>query len=254
MKLLESSRFEAINSALCFETGDCKIVGRIESYSCKMVGSDKRLFKTMNAEASGGLNDLQALSPPQSVLISQSPSRLYSRSQSDDGEGHLCDTINRKTLFHLIGTLNASFHPDYDFSQAKSDEFSREPSVDWVMNTVDSNLFATANQAYSALRSHLWAAVDSEISLHECEIFSYNPDLASDPYGEDGCLWSFNYFFYNRRLKRIVFFTCRAVSANSSEYGRDDLELEMNMELEEECIAQASSWSKLDEEKEDHMI
>lgn len=205
-----------------------------------MVGSDKRLFKTMNAEASGGLNDLQALSPPQSVLISQSPSRLYSRSQSDDGEGHLCDTINRKTLFHLIGTLNASFHPDYDFSQAKSDEFSREPSVDWVMNTVDSNLFATANQAYSALRSHLWAAVDSEISLHECEIFSYNPDLASDPYGEDGCLWSFNYFFYNRRLKRIVFFTCRAVSANSSEYGRDDLELEMNMELEEECIAQAS--------------
>nr|XP_037284424.1 repressor of RNA polymerase III transcription MAF1 homolog isoform X3 [Rhipicephalus microplus] len=130
MKLLESSRFEAINSALCFETGDCKIVGRIESYSCKMVGSDKRLFKTMNAEASGGLNDLQALSPPQSVLISQSPSRLYSRSQSDDGEGHLCDTINRKTLFHLIGTLNASFHPDYDFSQAKSDEFSREPSVD----------------------------------------------------------------------------------------------------------------------------
>ncbi|KAH8019309.1 hypothetical protein HPB51_018821 [Rhipicephalus microplus] len=79
------------------------------------------------------------------------------------------------------------------------------------MNTVDSNLFATANQAYSALRSHLWAAVDSEISLHECEIFSYNPDLASDPYGEDGCLWSFNYFFYNRRLKRIVFFTCRAV-------------------------------------------
>ncbi|KAH7979205.1 hypothetical protein HPB49_008634 [Dermacentor silvarum] len=240
MKLLESSRFEAINSALCFETGDCKIVGRIESYSCKMVGSDKRLFKTMNAEAGGGPNDLQALSPPQSVLISQSPSRLYSRSQSDDGECHLCDTISRKTLFHLIGTLNASFHPDYDFSQAKSDEFSREPSLDWVMNTVDSNLFATANQAYSALRSHLWAAVESEISLTECEIFSYNPDLASDPYGEDGCLWSFNYFFYNRRLKRIVFFTCRAVSANSFEYGRDDLELEMNMELEEESVATTS--------------
>ncbi|KAH6943868.1 hypothetical protein HPB50_000199 [Hyalomma asiaticum] len=219
-----------------------------------MVGSDKRLFKTMNAEAGGGPNDLQALSPPQSVLISQSPSRLYRqvnshlnccllhchRSQSDDGECHLCDTISRKTLFHLIGTLNASFHPDYDFSQAKSDEFSREPSVDWVMNTVDSNLFATANQAYSALRSHLWAAVDNEISLNECEIFSYNPDLASDPYGEDGCLWSFNYFFYNRRLKRIVFFTCRAVSANSFEYGRDDLELEMNMDLEDESMANTS--------------
>ncbi|KAK8767267.1 hypothetical protein V5799_005953 [Amblyomma americanum] len=95
-----------------------------------MVGSDKRLFKTMNAEAGGGPNDLQALSPPQSALMSQSPSKLYSRSQSDDGECHLCDTISRKTLFHLIGTLNASFHPDYDFSQAKSDEFSRETSLE----------------------------------------------------------------------------------------------------------------------------
>ena len=40
---------------------------------------------------------------------------------------------------------------------------------------------------------------------------SYNSDLASDPFGEDGSLWSFNYFFYNRKLKRIVLFTCRAV-------------------------------------------
>ncbi|XP_064467194.1 repressor of RNA polymerase III transcription MAF1 homolog isoform X2 [Ornithodoros turicata] len=242
MKLLESSRFEAINVALSFETGDCKIIGRIESYSCKMVGSDKRLFKSMNAEAGGGPNDLQALSPPQSVLSSQSPNRLYSRSQSDDNESHLCDTISRKTLFHLIATLNASFCPDYDFSQAKSDEFSKEPSLDWVMNAVDSNLFATANQAYSTLRPQLWAAVDSEIVLSECDIYSYNPDLASDPYGEDGCLWSFNYFFYNKRLKRIVFFTCRAVSANSFEYGQDDFggEQERIMEFEEEAMAKAS--------------
>lgn len=49
---------------------------------------------------------------------------------SDGGEGgHLCDTISRRTLFYLIATLNASFHPDYDFSNAKSDEFSKEPSI-----------------------------------------------------------------------------------------------------------------------------
>lgn len=40
---------------------------------------------------------------------------------------------------------------------------------------------------------------------------SYNPDLDSDPFGEEGSLWSFNYFFYNKKLKRIVFFTCRSV-------------------------------------------
>ena len=40
---------------------------------------------------------------------------------------------------------------------------------------------------------------------------SYNPDLDSDPYGEEGSLWSFNYFFYNKKMKRILFFTCRAI-------------------------------------------
>jgi len=153
-------------------------------------------------------NDLQALSPPQGV----SPGRsTYSRSVSGDEDGPLCDTINRKTLFYLIATLNSAF-PDYDFMDVKSDEFSKEPSLQYVMTAIDTNLSATARDYYTQLRQQLWAAVDDEIQLPECDIYSYNPDLGSDPYGEDGCLWSFNYFFYNKRLKRIVFFTCRAIN------------------------------------------
>lgn len=111
MKLLESTRFEAINNALSITTGDSKIFGRIESYSCKMAGGDKAMYKRFNAEGINP-NDLQALSPPQGV----SPS--YSRSISGDEEGPLCDTINRKTLFYLIATLNSAF-PDYDFLDVK---------------------------------------------------------------------------------------------------------------------------------------
>ena len=99
------------------------------------------------------------------------------------------------------------------------------------MNAVDSNLSATAGDLYNAkLHAQLWAAINDEILLPECDIYryfnllphllfwcnyikscSYNSDLASDPFGEDGSLWSYNYFFYNRKLKRIVLFTCRAV-------------------------------------------
>lgn len=79
------------------------------------------------------------------------------------------------------------------------------------MNSVHSNLSALAGEQYQALRQPLWSAVDDEVNLSECDIYSYNPDLSSDPFGEPGCLWSFNYFFYNKRLKRIVFFTSRAV-------------------------------------------
>lgn len=68
MKLLESSSFEALNSSLCFETGQYKLIGRVESYSCKMAASDKRLYKVMNSDPESSPHTLQALSPPQSLL------------------------------------------------------------------------------------------------------------------------------------------------------------------------------------------
>lgn len=126
--------------------------------------------------------------------------------------------ISRKTLFYLIATLNASFGPDYEFSKAKAEEFSREPSYVWVMNAIDANFLSSpAHQSYSALKPQLWQAIDKAIAMSECEIYSYNPDLTSDPYSEDGCLWSFNYIFYNKKMKRVLFFTCRSTSTHASD-------------------------------------
>ncbi|XP_029635437.1 repressor of RNA polymerase III transcription MAF1 homolog [Octopus sinensis] len=210
MKLLDNSKFEAITSKLSMTQENCQIDGRLESYSCKMAGSDKRLFKAISTDGGFSPNDLQALSPPQG-LISQSPNQLTSHSYSD-GEGPLCDTISTKTLFYLISTLNASFQPDYDFSKAKSEEFSKEFSVQSVVNTINNQLSAVIGDSFSVFKQQLWATIDEEISLTDCDIFSYNPDLVSDPFGEEGCIWSFNYFFYNKKLKRIIFFTCRATS------------------------------------------
>lgn len=116
MKLLESTRFEALNNALTIQTGDTAIFGRIESYSCKMAGNDKQLYKRfISSEQSP--SDLQALSPPQ-TLADMSP--FFGRGSYSGDEGvTLCDTISRKTLFYLIATLNSTFEPDYDFSDAK---------------------------------------------------------------------------------------------------------------------------------------
>lgn len=240
MKLLESSRFEAINSALFVETGESKIVGRIESYSCKMIGSEKQFYKKFNSDSGRSPQTLEALSPPQNGYggYGVSPGRgmqIYSRSwssgrSSDEEETTLCDTISRKTLFYLISTLNAAF-PDYDFSDAQASEFSKEPSLQYVSNNVDSLLSVTATDQYAKVHDKLWTVMNEEINLPDCDIYSYNPDLSSDPFGEDGSLWSFNYFFYNRKLKRVVLFTCRALSPFSQGYydsgiGPDDEEME----------------------------
>ncbi|NXB68855.1 MAF1 polymerase, partial [Struthidea cinerea] len=193
MKLLENSSFEAINSQLTVETGDAHIIGR--------AGIDKQLFKQFCQE--GQPHALEALSPPQTSGLS--PGR-------GDEEGPLSDTCSRKTLFYLIATLNEAFRPDYDFSAAKShDPVSHVPAPFQVVNAVNCSLFSAVREDFKALKPLLWDAVDEEICLAECDIYSYNPDLDSDPFGEDGSLWSFNYFFYNKRLKRIVFFTCRSI-------------------------------------------
>lgn len=226
MKLLECPKLEAVNHLLSIRTGDCIIDGRLESYSCKMTGDDKRLFRSLSTDHGMTSKDLQALSPPNHVTLSHSPSTVYGQSPGSEA-CVLCDTISTKTLFYLISTLNASFYPDYDFSNAKSSEFSREPSLQWVLNAVECQLLTTVGTRFNTIKDQLWKTVDDAITLQDCLIYSYNPDLTSDPYGEEGCIWSFNYFFYNRKLKRIVFFTCRATSESmdgSSQEFDDDLE------------------------------
>jgi len=71
--------------------------------------------------------------------------RMYGQSPGSEASV-LCDTISTKTLFYLISTLNASFYPDYDFSNAKSSEFSREPSLQ-----VASSLVIVRTSAATAL-------------------------------------------------------------------------------------------------------
>lgn len=59
---------------------------------------------------------------------------------------------------------------------------------------------------------------------------SYRPDGTSDPFSESGIIWSFNFFFHNKKLRRILFLTCRADCkqlTNEEENDEDD-QLEFN--------------------------
>ena len=195
---------------------------RFESYSCKMAGDCKRLYKQMHDEKTGtSPYDLQMLGPSTTTLISPPTFNTQSRSFSNEYDNEYygygssngnanIDIISRKTLFYLVSTLNASFQPDYDFTNTPSSEFSKEPSVDFVIKSVENYL--GTSEVYSKLKKQLWDAIDREINLNECEFYSYNPDLTSDPCGEDGCLWFFNYFLYNKKMKRIMFVSCRCTS------------------------------------------
>jgi hypothetical protein len=127
-----------------------------------------------------------------------------------------------RILMELTSTLNESF-PDYDFSQAKVTSF--------VVDKVE-NVIRTVNNYFSDLQSeenphfleNLWAAVDTEVKLSQCEVYSYVPDMDGDPFSE-GSIWSFNYFFIDRDAKKIAYFTCVACASMH----RANLSLENNV-------------------------
>lgn len=222
MKLLQNTILESLSSAISTQGPNIAINGSLDSYSCKMTGSDKKLYKYLNTHGHSP-SELKALSPSESqqqLIYGFSPNSIYAaRNQLECAEvdsSEFVSVISGKMLFTLLSTLNAAF-PDYDFSQAKSEEFSREPSLSFVVNNVNTNLSTSLGEDFVELSPRLWKAIDDEICLQECQIYSYNPDMETDPFGEEGCLWSFNYLFYNKELKRIVFFKCHGSSISSSE-------------------------------------
>ena len=120
-------------------------------------------------------------------------------------------------MIYLILTLN-HIYPDYDFSLLRAHNFSKEKGAETVKENVDTLLIETT-KAWSVENGNdptfsesLWSVINEVISMYDCDIYSYNPEYESDPFGEDGYIWSFNYFFYNKKMKRILYFSCRAKS------------------------------------------
>ncbi|KAG0338518.1 RNA polymerase III-inhibiting protein maf1 [Podila humilis] len=169
MKFLEYTGIDAINSALVFETPECRVFGRVEPYSCKLAGADKKLYKTIQSKYD------PSHSPPEEAGSFRNIISPF---------GPLDQAASRRTLFYLIGTLNASF-PDYDFSDAKPEQFRKEPSVTMVINSINATLFNHGNvRAVKDLR--IWDLVNSLIEFDQTDVYSYNPETESDPYDEEG--------------------------------------------------------------------
>ncbi|KNA26014.1 hypothetical protein SOVF_001270 [Spinacia oleracea] len=111
---------------------------------------------------------------------------------------NLISRSSRKTLIYLVLTLY-HMYPDYDFSSLLED---------------------------------LYKALDEVVKLSECEIYSYNPDSDADPFLQRGAIWSFNFFFYNRKLKCVVSLRfCCLSNLVADEYLTDELAFEEDGEI-----------------------
>lgn len=222
-----------MTAALNFDTADCRVEGGCDVYTTKAAGSDKKLYKNVENSLESQYESLlrfsASLSPPQATSVAASLN--LSRSSPF---GSLSQTSSRRTFAYLLAILNAS-HPDYDFShQLKPSDFRRERNLRHVMNTLDTTIYnlqpkpltfqgpahwssevtpASGTILNPAQRwgPRMWRAMDKEIDLKECSIYSWTP--AEDLYEEeDGIIWSFDYFFFNKLRKRVCYIRLRGLS------------------------------------------
>lgn len=202
MKFLDLPALTFLSNALSeIDNGDSIVSGRLEAYSCRTAGSDKKLYKTLNKYYE---------------QLSQSPESDLSISPF----GPLSLSTSRRTFISLVCTLNASF-PDYDFSSVKPEQFKKEDNLHLVINYINTVLGSVIPDAQTFC-AQLWSVLDEEMKLRECDIYSYLEDGEADPFSEDGNIWFINYFFFNKKLRRLVFLTCRCTSKraqNSHSYG-----------------------------------
>lgn len=114
--------------------------------------------------------------------------------------------------------LTSSLSTSVSLSSAvRAHLFFKEEDMESFKQMVDnylseaSRLWAARNEGSSLLDS-MTKVIDEVIKIRECDIYSYNPDSDGDPFLEKGAIWSVNFFFYNRKLKRVVSFRCCCTS------------------------------------------
>ena len=223
------------------------ISGRLEAYSCKKTSSDRKLYKSVQMSGSFSTSEEAAsmgssglgivmqtseptltaagsLSPPQpaqpapkdtmlaepaAAASAQPATGLASPRAPLFGTGPLVGgtlaSDENNTFVHLIATLNAAL-PDYDFSSAQSEHFTRV-TVYELVNHVKTALEGAQHCDAPVALADLWAVLEQEVQLQQCEAFTYLPPPDSDPFLEDGAIWAMNYLMYNRNIKRIVLLT-----------------------------------------------
>jgi hypothetical protein len=230
MKFLPLRDFDDVTSALNFDTPDCHVIGGCDLYTTKAAGSDKKLYRNIENSLESQYESLLRLSASVSPPNESGSSPLNLSRSSPFGP--LSQVSSRRTFAYLIATLNAS-HPDYDFSHIlRPADFRKERSLKAVINKIDSTLYnlrpssgmtllqvpsqtsyATASSATPTSQAwgpQMWSMIDKEMTLKECTVYCWAPP--DEPFdGEEGSIWSLNYFFFNKERKRVSYIYVRGV-------------------------------------------
>lgn len=219
MKYLEYPELELLSRALTFESAECKVFTRLEAYSCKAVNKEKRLFKSLesnyarSASVSPPNSTLdETLSSPFgrldqpaarktlflliATLNGAFPDHDFSQVNPADfrREASSAMVLNSlsTTLLNLRSSSNAprsysSFPGSYDntiFGNGGGPGSSSLPGSFGNKGASGGFQFGPKGINMPPVITHpaLSGILDDIMCISECEVYTFHPDMDSDPH------------------------------------------------------------------------
>lgn len=237
MKYLEHMGLESVSNLLSAAefSGGLLLHGRVEIYSTKKTGDDKKHSKLLESKlASNDQHPDHVFRIPSVLPPPQTSPEVTTGKSTPESEAKK----TRKLLVDLIQTLNAA-QLDHDFSELSPDSFAVVPLQD-AMNAINAFLAEMTVQR-PLFMSQLWKEINHALSeqLNQCEVYVLTDSTYLDDL-EDGILSSFHYFFCHKELRRMCYFTChttskfREISNNYDSEMEDELDQSMRRSDDEE--------------------
>ena len=215
MKYIEFPELSRLSQALTHEGPECSVHSRIEAYSCKSINRDKKLFRSLEHAYA---EDAAAHPPPSFAMLDKeaettpfgpmdkhaSRKTLYlliaalniafpDHEFSDVRPAHFCKEESGASVLNTLSTtLVSPQRPGLraprtysSYPPATSDIFpSSVPTSSSPMNTTLASPFAPP-PIVSGTHPTLYRILDEIIGLNDCEVYSYVPDIATDPHATD---------------------------------------------------------------------
>lgn len=228
MKYLENEKLNELTAELsdAFLGQSHRVInGRLEAYTMKRAGNDKKFAHALGQKYIAEIEEMQqelaetverrkrsasVSSVMEAVSKKPRPNRMRSNSfdymleSAKTTLGDFSELATRRLMTDMILTLNSSF-PDYDFSNVKPSQFEKL-NVNVVRKRIYERLSELASfKSQKDWLVEMWMAVNDVIDLRECDVYSFEEEIDED------ALWNFHYFFVNKSLRRIVFFTCSEI-------------------------------------------
>ncbi|GAW79789.1 repressor of RNA polymerase III transcription MAF1 [Plasmodium gonderi] len=125
--------------------------------------------------------------------------------------GKVPDVMNTKEkksiLSNIINILNYVF-PDYEFKYLNNSNLKHIKNMNTVIDNINYNLFYVIENIYHGFNKRTWKILKELIDFKYCDVYTYLNDTDNDPYVDKESISSFNYFFFAKKNKRILFISC----------------------------------------------